>query len=69
MMAVIDWFKKRKKKVVKDKAIQRLMELSRDMRRVKLDHYGNWESDPQFLKLHREFEELTNKIKEENGSR
>jgi glutaredoxin-related protein len=52
-----------------EKAIIRLMDLSREMRRVKLDHYGNWSTNPQFIKASEEFNKLSEQVKEENGSR
>jgi glutaredoxin-related protein len=63
-----NWLTKRKK-MSQEKAISRLMDLSREMRRVKLDHYGNWPSNPQFIKASEEFNKLSEQVKEENGSR
>lgn len=63
------WFNKRNKKVDQERAIHRLMDISREMRRIKLDHYGNWTTDPQYVKLSGEFDKLSEQVKEANGSR
>lgn len=68
MKFLSDWLNKRKK-MSQEKAINRLMDLSREMRRVKLDHYGNWSTNPQFIKASEEFSKLSEQVKEENGSR
>lgn len=68
MKFLSDWLCRRKK-MSQEKAINRLMDLSREMRRIKLDHYGNWAFDPQFIRVSVEFDKLSEQVKEENGSR
>lgn len=45
--------------ITRDKAIVRIVEVTQELRRLKLDHYGNWETDPTYKKLTQEYIALT----------
>lgn len=45
--------------ISRDQAIIRIVGVANELRRFKLDHYESWEREPQFVRLTKEYEELS----------
>lgn len=45
--------------ITREKAIVRIVEVTQELRRFKLDHYANWNTHPRYEKLTEEYIALT----------